>query len=332
MRRFHVFAGTLAVLALSLMTATAVRADFDEGDTLGSTTDGYLDFFLLGDGRNVNVGAQGGGLEGSPTTKRIFVPAQPIGAPPLPSDGRLTGEVHGKAFVTAFADRNGDTFINGDDLNIAFDVSWQLIRGNHTGGANPIADPLTGSAYVLNPAVGPEGTVSPFGGGSVNFPPTAGGTGSVFSLAACDVTGLALSGSGERNICLDDELVDTGSFPAGYTGWIDYTFPISIPAFNDHTPGLEVDPTKGWVIAALLGSTAGGAVTYGKPAAYNAQLAVNESVADLFGANTLLNFPGEMANITRATLLTTIQIVVTPEPATLSLLGLGMFAALRRRK
>jgi len=332
MRRFYLSEALLVSALAVLGFTTSARADFDPGDTLNDTTDGYLDYFDLGDGRRIDVGAQGGGQEASASTKRIFVTPQPIGAPPLPSNGRLTGTVHGKAFVTAYSDRNGDGFINGDDLNIGFDVSWQLVRGSHTGGANPVTDPLTGGAYVTNVAVGPEGHVSPFGGGSVNIPPTAGGTGSVFSLAACDATGLALSGSGEKFLCLDDELVDTVAFPGGFTGWIDYTFPLSVPGTNDSTPGLEIAPTKGYVIAALLGSTSGGAVTYGKPAAYNAQLAVNESVADLFGANTLLNFPGEMASITRATLLTTIQIVVVPEPLTLGLLGLGMALAARRRK
>lgn len=292
------------------------------GTALGQPTidQGYLDYFELTDGRVIDVGALGGGLEGDPNTHKIFIDAQPQGQG-LPVDGRLTGILHGKFRIVGLSDRNGDGFINGIDLDATFDTTWQLVGHQKD----------TGDAFfVPNAEVGPEGTPSPFGGGSVNFPPGPGGTASVWNIAACSTEGGFDVGGGREN-CNPFALPDPGP-DSPYTGFVDYTFPVSIPGVNDFTPGLGISADTNWILTALVGLTdlaPGGAVEYGFAPVFDPQLAVQEANADLFGPNLLL---GGDANIPIANLLTTVEIVVVPEPTTLSLLGLAALGVMRRRQ
>ncbi|MBI5763299.1 MAG: hypothetical protein HZA51_07230 [Planctomycetes bacterium] len=283
---------------------------------------GYLDTFNLTDGRVLDIGALGGGLEGQPGVHKITVSPQPTSpSPPFPVDGRLTGTVHGKLRVVFLGDRNADGFINGGDLDAAFDVTWELIGYDKNAGPS--------SAFFRqssNP--GPEGTPPPFGNPpSVNFPPTPGGTASVWNIAACDGTGFN-PGSG-NSFC--NQFAIPAATP--FTGFVDYTFPVSIPGVNDFTPGPTVGPTN-WIFTALVGNTSdavGGVISYGRNALFNPQIGVTESLTDLFAPALLLNFPGEDANIPKANLLASVQIEVTPEPATGLLVIGGLLVALRRR-
>jgi len=308
----------LPAVALLLVAPATVSAQIVD------VTDGYLDIFELTDGRVIDIGELGGGIIGSPSTHKITVPAQPtMPSPPMPSDGRLTGTVHGKLRVVFLTDRNSDGFINGGDLDSAFDVSWQLVGFDKAVGAGS-------AAFQSTTAVGPEGTARPFGpGDSVNFPPTAGGTNSVWSVSTCDGTGF--NPNTGNNIC--SPFAITSASP--YTGFVDYTFPLSIPTVNDFTPGLTISPLN-WIIAATVANRAEasppGNVTFGPTAIYSPQLAVTESQTDLFGPNTLFNFPGEQANVPKGGLLTSVQIQVTPEPTSLALLAMAGAIMFRRRK
>lgn len=287
---------------------------------------GYLDYFALTDGRNIDVGALGGGIEGDPNTHKIFVAKQASApSPPLPLDGRLTGTVHGKFRVVGLTDRNGSGFIESGDLDNAFDVSWQLVlvdKGSNT------------ASFVQSVGVGPEGTANPFfPPASVNFPPIAGGTASAWNISTCDVTGFNPN-TGSTFCNPFAILAPPGPPVESYTGFVDYTFPVSIPYLNDFNPGLTVNaPGENWIITALVGNTslAGGPVAYGHTPAFDPNLAIIEADTDLVGPNTTLDFPGEEANIPKANLLTTVQINVTPEPGTLALLGMGILGLLRRR-
>ena len=287
-------------------------------------TDGYLDYFELTDGRIIDIGELGGGVIGNPNQDKITVTPQPtMPSPPFPSDGRLTGTVHGKLRVVFLTDRNSDGFINGSDLDAAFDVSWQLVSFDKGVG-------IGSSAFQSTTAVGPEGTPRPFGpGDSVNFPPTGGGTASVWSVSTCDGTGF--NPNTGNNFC------NPFAIPAAapYTGFVDYTFPISVPGVNDFTPGLTISPLN-WVIAAAVANRAEaqppGDVIFGPTAIYSPQLAVQESSLDLFAPNTLFNFPGEQANVPKGGVLTSVQINVVPEPSSLALLSLAGVVLLRRRK
>lgn len=287
-------------------------------------TDGYLDYFQLTDGRNIDIGELGGGVIGNPNQDKITVTPQPtMPSPPMPSDGRLTGTVHGKLRVVFLTDRTGDGFINGSDLDSAFDVTWQLVGFDKSVG-------IGSSAFQSTTAVGPEGTARPFGpGNSVNFPPTSGGTASVWSVSTCDGTGF--NPNTGNNIC--NPFAITSAMP--YTGFVDYTFPISIPGVNDFTPGLTISPLN-WVIAAAVANRAeaspSGDVIFGSTAIYNPQLAVQESSLDLFAPNTLFNLPGEQANVPKGGVLTSVQINVIPEPSSLALLSLASVVLVRRRK
>jgi len=324
MTRFSFNGLGLAAVAFILLTggtvAQAQTIDIDAG---------YLDTFELTDGRTIDVGALGGGLEGQPTVHKTIVTAQTPGGPPWPpnnpSDGRLTGTINGKLRVVGLTDRNGDSFINGADLDIAFDVSWQLIGFDKNLGPSS-------AFYVQDVAVGPEGTVRPYGPpASVNFPPTPGGTASIWNISTCDVTGF--------NPNTGSSFCNPFAIPVppntSYTGFVNYTFPVSIPGVNDFTPGLQISNIN-WIIAALVGNTLEatppGSISYGSTPTYNPILAVNESNFDLFGPNTLLNFPGEQANVPKAGLLTTVQINVIPEPAAVALLALGALVLLRRSR
>jgi hypothetical protein len=282
---------------------------------------GYLDTFNLTDGRIIDVGELGGGIQGNPNVHKIFVtPQATTPSPPMPVDGRLTGTVHGKFRVVFLTDRTGDGFINGGDLDHAFDVAWQLVGYDKGPGT---------AAFIQDSNPGPEGTPRPYGDpASVNFPPTAGGTSSTWNIAACDATGFN-PGSG-NNFCNDFAIPSNMPF----TGFVDYTFPVSIPYSNDFTPGLPVSNLN-WILTALVGNTSdagGGPVTYGRTAAFDPAVAVAESNTDLFQPALLLNYPGETANIPKANLLTTVQISVVPEPAT-GVLGLVLASlAMRRRR
>jgi hypothetical protein len=281
---------------------------------------GYLDYFELTDGRVIDVGALGGGLEGDPNTHKIFVDAQPQGKG-LPVDGRLTGVIHGKTRVVGFGDRNGDGYINGMDLDATFDVAWQLV--GHKKATEEVF-------FVTDVAVGPEGTPRPWGDPSVNFPPLAGGEASVWNIAACSTKGGFDVGGGLES-CDPLAIPDPGP-DAPYTGFVDYTFSVSIPGFNDFTPGLEVDADTNWILASLIGLTdlaPEGAVEFGLAPVYDPLIAVAEANADLDGPNLLL---GGKANIPIANLLTTVEIVVVPEPATLWLVGLAAVGVFRRRR
>ncbi len=291
-----------------------------------SIDDGYLDYFVLTDTRVIDVGTLGGGLDNDPSATKTIVTAQATTpSPPMPSDGRLTGIVHGKFRVNFLTDVSGDGFINGTDLNALFDVSWQLVGfDKNIGNASAF--------FESSVAVGPEGTARTFGPpDSVNFPPTAGGTASAWNIAGCSTNGGFDVGSGLENC--NQFAIDT-DITLFYTGFIDYTFPVSIPGTNDFTPGPMISTTN-WVLAALVANTAdavGGAVAFGSTPAYDPEVAVINSETDLFGPNTLLNFPGEQANVAKANLLTTVQISVVPEPSTVGLLVLGgLFLARRRR-
>lgn len=287
-------------------------------------TDGYLDVFELTDGRVIDIGELGGGIIGDPTTHKIDVTAQATSpSPPLPSDGRLTGTVHGKLRVVFLTDRTGDGFINGADLDSAFDVTWQLVGFDKNQGPSS-------AQFQSTSAVGPEGTARPFGpGNSVNFPPIAGGTASTWSVSSCDGTGF--NPNTGNNIC--SPFAIPSSSP--YTGFVDYTFPVSIPFSNDFTPGLTISPLN-WILAAAVANRAEasppGDVIFGPTAIYDPQLAVTESGLDLFAPNTLFNFPGEQANVPKGGVLTSVQIHVTPEPCSLSMLLVAGVLVKRRRR
>lgn len=311
--------------ALFTPVAIAVALAFCNSRAIGQTFDvdnGYLDTFNLTDGRIIDIGELGGGVIGNPNQHKIFVPAQNTApSPPLPVDGRLTGIVHGKLRVVFLTDRTGDGFINGSDLDQALDVSWQLVgfdKGQGPGSA----------AFVSSVLVGPEGTPATHAP-SVNIPPTAGGTASVWNISTCDATGF----NPNTGTTFCNQFAIPGTSP--YTGFVDYTFPVSIPYSNDFTPGLTVSSLN-WVLAALVGNTGEavppGAIAYGTTPAFDPITAVNESNADLFGPNTLLNFPGETANVNKAGLLTSVQISVTPEPTTLALFAMASLAIIRRRR
>jgi hypothetical protein len=318
--RIQFFCGAAAALAFAFSMGADALAQ--------PTVDlGYLDYFELSDGRVIDVGALGGGLDNQPTVHKTSVTAQPTSPnPPNPTDGRLTGIIHGKFRIVGLTDLSGNGFIAGEDLDLAFDVSWQLVGFDKNQGP-------ASAFFVQDSPVGVEGTLRPYGpGNSVNFPPTPNGTAAVWNVAACDGTGFN-PGTGS-NFC--------NPFAIGapfFTGFVDYTFPVSIPApnagANDFTPGLVVGSTN-WILAALVGrraeATPAGPISYGFTPAFSPVLAVNESENDLFGPNTFLNFPGETANVAKATLLTTVQIEVTPEPGTLAMLGLGLAFCVRRRR
>jgi hypothetical protein len=296
MQRF-VTSGAVCALALSLMAWTAAPAlaqvDVDNG---------YLDRFDLRDGRQVDIGSLGGGTDADENEKKIFVAPQ---SDVWEADGALTGVVHGKLRVTNFQDVNGDGMISHSDLDAFFDVSWQLIANDKNGGVNFIADT----------------------NGSVNLPPTPGGTGSLWNVAACGTNGGFDVGGGLENC-------DPFAVAAPYTGFVDYTFPVRVPGTNPHTPGLAPSDDINYILTALVGLTSlgGGSVTYGPTASFDPNLGVTEAGADLFGPQIFLNFPGESANIFVAGLLTSIEIVVTPEPGTMTLLAVGGLAIIRRRR
>jgi hypothetical protein len=313
MGRVYGLCATLVLVVCSQVSFAQV-VDVDQG---------YLDTFDLTDGRILDIGALGGGLEGQPGVHKISVaPQATVPSPPLPSDGRLTGTVHGKLRTVFLTDRTGDGFINGGDLDHAFDVTWELVGYDKNLGP--------GSAFFRqssNP--GPEGTPPPFGDPpSVNFPPGAGGTASVWNIAACDGTGF--------NPGTGSSFCNPFAIPAAtpFTGFVDYTFPVSIPGVNDFTPGPTIGPTN-WIFTALVGNTAdaaGGVISYGRNALFNPQLGVAESLTDLFAPATLLNFPGGAANIPKANLLASVQIEVTPEPSSGLLALAASIVAIRRRR
>jgi hypothetical protein len=311
----------VALLAAAITAVASMNALAQITGTDPDVDNGYLDTFNLTDGRIIDVGALGGGLDTNPATKKIFVAPQ---SPAVATGGRLTGSIDGKLRVVNMQDRNGDGFINGTDLDITFDVSWQLIAN----------DKATGTpVFVSSVAVGPEGSINPNATG-VNFPPSLGGTASVWNLAECDGTGF--------NPNTGTSFCNPFAVPAAtpYTGFVNYTFPVSVPGSDDFNPGLGISANNvNWIITALVaqtslapGGTGGPGVAYGTTAAFNPSIGVVEANADLFNPNLLLNFPGETANVPRAGLLTTIEIVVTPEPASLALLALGGAALLRRRR
>lgn len=304
--------------AIAVATAVPVSAQTD-------VTDGYLDRFDLTDGRMIDVGELGGGVIGNPNQDKITVTAQPTSpSPPMPTDGRLTGTVHGKFRITFLTDLNGDTFINGSDLDQAFDVAWQLVGFDKDLGPSS-------AFFVSDVPVGPEGTpwnhTPP---ASVNFPPNPGGTASTWNVAGCGTPNGFDVGGGTENC---NPFAISAATP--YTGFVDYTFPISIPGSSDFTPGLTISDIN-WIITAVVGRTAEaqppGPITYGRNALFDPQLAVNESSLDLFGPNTLFDFAGEQANVDKGNLLTTVQINVTPEPGTIALVGFGSLLMLRRRR
>lgn len=301
---------------------------------------GYLDTFNLSDLRDIDIGENGGGIIGDASVTKITVLRQDSSAgpwppSPLPSDGRLTGIVHGKFQLQNLGDRVVDGFINGDDVADAFDVAWQLVGFNKNKGP--------GTAFFMaNQAVGPELSVG-FNPTSVNFPPTPGGTNSVFNMAACSSDG-ALDvdpGLGPRSNCFEFAPgLEVANLPGGvYSGWVDYTFPISIPGVSDSNPGLTESAETSWVITAMLAPLAFGTfpVQYGSAAAFDPNIAITESENDLFNPQvftTNFGFPptGEQSNVPFAGLLTSVQIDVVPEPGTLALVGLGLVAIIRRRR
>jgi hypothetical protein len=291
---------------------------------------GYLDLFELTDGRDLDIGELGGGDSFGAT--KITVTAQPNNpSPPFPSDGRLTGTVHGKFRLSFLQDLTGDGFISSADMDKMFDVTWQLVGFDKTQGPNS-------AFYVADQAVGTEGTVRPYGPpNSVNFPPTPTGTAAIWNIAACDGTGFN-PGTGTQ-FCNQFAIPGAVFFQPTF---IDYAFPVSIPSQNDFTPGLTISDTN-WVIAALLGRRAEASgplapdglpdIAYGFDPLFSPSVAVLESVSDLVGPATLLNLAGEDANVDKADLLTSIQINVIPEPGTLTLLALaGPLMLLRRRR
>jgi hypothetical protein len=310
--QFGLIAASLT-LVIGIQTVSAQIVDVDAG---------YLDTFNLTDGRVIDVGELGGGVIGDPNQHKIFVtPQNTIPSPPLPVDGRLTGTVHGKLRVVFLTDRTGDGFINGSDLDNAFDVSWQVVGFDKTQGN-------ASAAFVPSVVIGPEGTVATHAP-SVNIPPTPGGTASVWNISTCAAGGFGPNTG--NTFC--NQFAITSATP--YTGFVDYTFPVSIPYSNDFTPGLQISNLN-WILAALVGNTGEaqppGAIAYGTTAAYDPINAINESNTDLFGPNLLLTFPGETANVNKANLLTSVQINVTPEPASLCMLALGALVGLRRKR
>lgn len=320
--RFPMLGLSAALCVFALAGTTALGQ-------LVEITHGYGDYFDLTDGRRIDVGALFGGLDNDPNVHKIDVLAQNPAMPGNPSDGRLTGIVHAKFRVVNFTDRNGDGLINGTDLDSAFDLTWNLVRFNKSQGK-------TSAQFVQNVLVGPEGSISPFGAGSVNFPPTPGGTASTWKLAACTTDNGAILAPNYQNQAAENcndfawPVVPNGN----YTGFVDYLFPVSIPGASDFNPGLQNDPTAGWVLAALVGqrALAGGDITYGFDAAYNPVIAADEANLDLFGPSIVLNTSGGTPNIPVAALLTTVKINVVPEPAALSLIGLASLALIRRRR
>ena len=148
--------------------------------TLGTTAtagvdpfidDGYLDRFDLADGRKVDIGELNGGIIGNPNADKINVVKQGTSGGPwppqiLPSDGRLTGIVHGKFRVINLGDRTLDGFVNGDDVDDFFDVAWQLVEFDKQQGPGT-------AGFSANQAIGPELSVG-FDPTSLNFPPKCG--------------------------------------------------------------------------------------------------------------------------------------------------------------
>lgn len=308
---------SVPVIALAFASQAKAQLDVDQG---------YLDRFDLTDGRHVDIGALGGGLDSDANTHKIFVNQQ---ASSFASDNRLTGVVHGKLRVTNLTDRNSDGFVNGADLDITFDAAWQLIRNNKQ---------PNGASYVSSSLNGPEGTPGP-NPTTVNFPHTLGGTGAIWNIASCSTPGGVDVNvvPNAREICdPNSPLLAVGALPGGrYTGFADYTFSISIPGTSDFNPGLGVS-NDNWIITALVGVNAAaspaGSISYGRTPTFNPATAVGLAQGTLFGPNQLLNFPGEDANINVATLLSSVEIVVVPEPATLALLALGGLAVIRTRR
>ena len=304
--------------------------------------DGYLDNFNLADGREIDIGELGGGILGDPSATKITVVRQESSAGPwppevLPSDGRLTGVVHGKFLLDNLGDRTFDGFVNGDDVADAFDVAWQVVGFNKSKGP--------GTAFFkANQAVGPELTVG-FHPLSANFPPTPGGTSSIFNMAACSSEGASdvNPALGPRENCFEFAAgLDVANLPGGvYDGWIDYTFAISIPGVSDSNPGLTESEDTSWIITALLSPLPFGTpVQFGTGAYYDPNAAVTESEDDLFNPQ-LFALPGQFAfppddatqsNVPFAVMLTSVQIDVIPEPGTLALVGLGLLTVIRRRR
>ncbi|MCZ6815536.1 MAG: PEP-CTERM sorting domain-containing protein [Planctomycetota bacterium] len=320
-----------AVIALVLgTTATAGVVPFID--------DGYLDRFDLADGRKVDIGELNGGIIGNPTADKISVVKQGTSAGPwppevLPSDGRLTGIVHGKFRVVNLGDRTLDGFINGDDVDDFFDVAWQLVEFDKQQGPGT-AD------FKPNVTIGPELTVG-FDPVTRNFPPSQGGSNSIFSMAACSTEGgIDVDPDlGPRENCFEFAAgLDFDNLPGGvYTGWVDYTFPISIPGVSDSNPGLG-ESDSSWVITALLSPLAFSAfpVQFGTSQSYDPDIAIEETQDDLVRLGVPMDhfaFPGDTTtqNVPFATLLTSVQIDVIPEPGTLALLGIAAVGLLRRR-
>lgn len=325
-----------AAFAVTVLTLAATAT---AGPPDPSIDDGYLDRFDLADGRMVDIGELDGGLIGNPLADKTTVVKQGTSGGPwppqvLPSDGRLTGIVHGKFRVINLGDRTSDGFINGDDVDNFFDVAWQLVEFDKQQGPGT-------AAFTPNEVIGPELSVG-FDPISVNFPPSPGGSNSVFNMAACSTEGGVDvdPGLGPRENCFEFAPgLELANLPGGvYTGWVDYTFPISIPGVSDSNPGLT-ESDSNWVITALLSPLAFSAfpVQFGTSQAYDPNFAVDEAGDDLVRLGMSMDnfaFPGDSTtqNVPIATLLTSVQINVIPEPGTLALLGIAAIGLLRRRR
>jgi hypothetical protein len=283
---------TIAALAATGLVAGNAQAAIE-------VTAGYLDSFIPNTpGPAIDIGNLGGGIDGDPSTKHIFVD------PSRADNGRVGGIAVGKFFVTGVPQAGGVA----PNLDAIFDASSQLIRVTNLpafAGTFEQSIPLGGVGY--------DGQVNNAYGVSDNFPPTAGGSAAVW------VPG-----------------IDQNADPNIFDGEVTYLFSVSIAITNDNEPGLE--PGNTYVVTALVGNASGGAVTYGSAANFPSLAGVLESQLDLFDGSLSITGatigppapPG--TSLTTATLLTSVAITVIPEPAALSLLLAGSLALLRRRR
>ncbi|HEY3243684.1 MAG TPA: hypothetical protein VGM03_10060, partial [Phycisphaerae bacterium] len=259
------FCGKVAIacIALALAATAAARADI-------VIEDGYLDYIQINsNGAQIDIGMQGGGVNGNPNQHTITIDCSNPGTPC--TFGGIGGVVRGTFFVTGVPQVGGQP----PNLDALFDASNQLIQ---------VTDyPTNQGVFNVSAPVGPAGTVNPYANPSRNFPPATGGSAAIWTPG-----------------------MDNDPDPSIYSGQVLYDFFVSVDGFTDYDPRLLIG--NQYVITALVGDATQGAVTFGTgipTAPFSPGLGIFESKTDLFNGSIAI----QGANpISSATLLASVAI------------------------